>query len=92
MALDPTALAAVARLIAIIPANFNGFNHQTVFPQTGNDMGVVANAIAAEALLAVNAIPTAGGTGPAQNGVAIVAGLTLACRARQVDRPVCGRA
>lgn len=62
MALDSTALAAVARLIALIPANFNGFNHQTVFPQTGNDMGVVANAIAAEALLAINAAANLTGT------------------------------
>ncbi|CAH1658773.1 hypothetical protein CHELA1G11_12858 [Hyphomicrobiales bacterium] len=62
MAFDPTALAAVARLIAIIPANFTGFNHQTVFPQTGNDMGVVANAIAAEALLAINAAANLAGT------------------------------
>ncbi|MBX3547426.1 hypothetical protein, partial [Chelatococcus sp.] len=62
MAFDPTALAAVARLIALIPANFNGFNHQTVFPQTGNDMGVVANAIAAEAQLAINAAANLAGT------------------------------
>ncbi|MBX3547345.1 hypothetical protein, partial [Chelatococcus sp.] len=62
MAFDPTALAAVARLIAIIPANFTGFNHQTAFPQTGNDMGVVANAIAAEALLAINAAANLAGT------------------------------
>ncbi|MBX3536425.1 MAG: hypothetical protein KF735_02205 [Chelatococcus sp.] len=70
MALDPTAQAAADRCAAITPSLFDGYNHRDVFPQTGKDMGTLANAIAAQADLAVGAADAMQGTSTTSTAIA----------------------